>query len=292
MSDQITKSFIKEFKAGIEVLYQQMGSRLRGAVRVETQHGKNSFYDQINATAVRRRTVRHGDSPYIPTPHSRRMNVLNDFDWGDYIDDMDKLRTLNDPANEYVQAASYALGREMDQAILVAAFADANTGEEGEVPLDFAADGGTTVASSIGTTTDMNILKLLTAKEALDDNEAGDDRYCAITARQLRDLLETTEVTSSDYNQVKALVHGEVDTFLGFNFIRVSAQLTAVNGSSERLVPCWDKNALLLGIGKDIEGEIARRSDKSFSWYAYACASFASTRMQGKGVVKIECAEP
>ena len=48
----------------------------------------------------------------------------------------------------------------------------------------------------------------------------------------------------------------------------------------------------LLELLQDIEGEIARRSDKSFSWYAYACASFAATRMQGKGVVKIECAEP
>ena len=290
MSDQITTAFIQQYKAGIEVLYQQKGSRLRGAVRLEQQMGKQSFYDQINATAVRRRTVRHGDSPYIPTPHARRMNVLTDYDWGDFVDDMDKLRTLNDPSNEYVQAAAYALGREMDQAILDATFATAKTGEEGGDDLTFANDGGTTVPVG-GTPVGMNLDKLLQAKEALDENEAGEDRYIAMSARQFKDLLAVEAITSADYAAIKALVHGEIDTFLGFKFIRVSSALMSVDGSSYRRVPAWSKEAMLLGIGKDIEGEIERRADKSFSWYAYACASFASTRMQGKGVVEILCNE-
>jgi hypothetical protein len=286
MSDQITTAFVQQYKAGLEVLYQQKGSRLRNAVRVENQSGKQSFYDQINSTAVRRRTVRHGDSPYIPTPHARRMNVLADYDWGDFIDDMDKLRTLNDPSNEYVQAAAYALGREMDQAILDAAFATANTGEEGGTPLTFSQDGGTTVP--VNGTDGLTVAKLLAAKEALDDNEAGEDRYVAASARQFKELLEEEKVTSSDYAAVKALVHGEVDTYLGFKFIRVSSSLMSLSGGDRRVV-AWDKNALLLGVGKDIQAEIERRADKSFSWYAYACASFAATRMQGKGVVDILC---
>ena len=37
----------------------------------------------------------------------------------------------------------------------------------------------------------------------------------------MANLLRTTEVQSADYNSVKALVNGEVNTFMGFKFIRI-----------------------------------------------------------------------
>ena len=37
-----------------------------------------------------------------------------------------------------------------------------------------------------------------------------------MTATQITNLLSATEVKSADYNTVRALVRGEIDTFLGF----------------------------------------------------------------------------
>ena len=63
---------------------------------------------------------------------------------------------------------------------------------------------------------------MLDAKKILDENETDPEetRYLVCTANQLSDFLNIAEVKSSDYNSIKALVQGEVDTYLGFKFIR------------------------------------------------------------------------
>ena len=63
MSFEITTAFVQQYRANIQLLSQQKGSRLRSAVREESQVGKNGFYDQIGATTARKRTERHGDTP-------------------------------------------------------------------------------------------------------------------------------------------------------------------------------------------------------------------------------------
>lgn len=297
MSFEITTAHVQQYKAGLEALVQQQGSRLRGAVRVEDQMGKASFYDQIDATTVRKRTVRHGDSPFIPTPHARRMNVIEDFDWGDFIDNEDQIRILNDPTSAYVQAASWAMGRAMDQAIIDAAFGTAQVGETGSTSLTFSADLTPTAGSEEGRTIVHNsqgltVAKLTQAKELLDDSEVEPQpRFIACTAAQISDLLATTAVTSADFNTVKTLVAGDVDTFMGFKFIRIQSSLLPVDATPTRDCIAWAKNGLLLGLGKDITAEITRRADKGYSTYAFASMTIGATRMQGPKVIKIECNE-
>jgi hypothetical protein len=58
-----------------------------------------------------------------------------------------------------------------------------------------------------------------------DDNEVDEnDRFALLAPQQLSDLLAVEEVTSSDYNAVKTLVAGQIDTFLGFKFIKMGRQ--------------------------------------------------------------------
>jgi len=298
MSDQITTAFQQQYKDTWEELVQQKGSRLRSAVRTEDQVGKSAFYDQIGSTSPRKRTIRHGDSPYIPTPHARRMCVLFDYDWGDYIDDQDKIRTLKDPTNMYVRAGAHAMGRAMDEEIIANFFGTAAAGEDGSQSLDFATDGGSVVAAG---GSNLTVAKLIDAKAILDDNEAADDdegegeyKYeMAVTANCLKGLLKDSNnlVGSSDYNNVKALVRGEIDTFMGFRFHRINSSLMLNNGSGHRRCMAWHKSGLLLAIGKDKMARIVERPDKSFSVYAYNCMTIGATRMQGKKCVEIVCDE-
>ena len=65
MSIQITTSFVEQYSSNIAMLSQQMGSKLRGSVDVETVRGKNAFFDQVGVTAAQLRTSRHGDTPQI-----------------------------------------------------------------------------------------------------------------------------------------------------------------------------------------------------------------------------------
>lgn len=80
MSTQITTAFVQQYKANVYHLTQQKGSKLRRAVRVESVTGKNAYFEQIGATAARKRTTRHADTPRMETPHSRRRVALEDYD--------------------------------------------------------------------------------------------------------------------------------------------------------------------------------------------------------------------
>ena len=65
MSSQITTSFVEQYSSNVGLLAQQLGSKLRSSVDVESVKGKNAFFEQLSATAAALRTSRHGDTPQI-----------------------------------------------------------------------------------------------------------------------------------------------------------------------------------------------------------------------------------
>ena len=67
MSSQITTSFVEQYSSNVQLLSQQMGSKLRSSVDEESVVGKNAFFEQIDSTAAVLRTSRHGDTPQIDT---------------------------------------------------------------------------------------------------------------------------------------------------------------------------------------------------------------------------------
>lgn len=285
MSDQITTAFVQQYKGTLYNLVQQKGSRLREALTVEAVNGEFGYFDQIGATAAIERTSRHSDSPLVNTPHSRRQVTMRDFEWGDLIDNPDKVRLLVDPSSTYLQSAMWALGRKVDDIVIEAALGAAKTGKTGSTSVPLPSNQKVAVASS-----GLTVAKLLAAKEILDSKEADPDdpRFMAVTAKQVTNLLNSTEVKSADYNTVKALAQGELNTFLGFKFIRTE-RLTASGGN--RQVIAWSKSGLLLALGSDIKGRVIERPDKSFSVYAYASLSCGATRMEEEKVVEIACQE-
>lgn len=87
----------------------------------------------------------------------------------------------------------------------------------------------------------------------------------------------------------KALVQGDINTFLGFEFI--TSNRLNVDGSSHRKVFAWAEDGIKLAVGKDLKTEIGQRADKSYSHQVYVCASFGATRMEEEKVVQILCSE-
>jgi hypothetical protein len=283
MSSQITTAFVQQYSANIQMLSQQMGSLLRDKVRLESVTGKNAFFDQVGSVTAVLKTSRHSDTPQIDTPHSRRRVSLADYEFADLIDQQDKVRLLIDPTSSYAQAAAMAMGRAMDDVIIAAASATAYTGETGS----------TTVAAQTaiaGGATGLTIAKLRTAKQTFDlaDVDPSIPRHIVVGPEQINNLLATTEVTSSDFNTIKALVHGEIDTFLGFKFT-TSNRLT--KSGNDRLCLAFAQDGLTLAIGKDISARIDERADKSYATQVYYCQSIGATRMEEAKVLGITCVE-
>jgi hypothetical protein len=286
MSFDITTSFVKQYGSNVQLLSQQKGSILQknNAVRVETGVGEHWFFDQIGATSARRVTTRHADSPLISTPHSRRRVTPYDYDWGDLVDQLDKVKTLNDPTNEYAINAAHAMGRAKDDLLIEAFFADASTGQ----------DGGTTTSYDTGNdvvhgSSGMSVAKLLSAKEVLDGGDVDPDipRFILVSPTEITDLLNTTEVASSDYNTVKALAKGEISDFCGFHFL-VSNRLEESSDGNERYCPVWAQDGMLLAVAQDYTARIEERSDKRFSTYVYFSMSIGATRMEEAKVARIK----
>tara|TARA_R100001443_G_scaffold1507_3_gene5566 strand:- start:601 stop:1476 length:876 start_codon:yes stop_codon:yes gene_type:complete len=290
MSNQITTAFVQQYSSNVQMLAQQMGSRLREAVDVESITGKNAYFDQVGVTAAQIRTSRHANTPQIDTPHSRRRVSLADYEWADLIDDADKVRMLADPTSSYAKAAAAAMGRSMDDVIITAMNGTAYSGETG----------GTSVAlpstqkfATSNQSDGLTVAKLLDAKKKLDlkDVDPSIPRFVVCGATQISDLLNTTEVKSSDYNTVKALAAGQLDSFLGFKFIMSNRLNFDASNTDDRLVFAFTKDAIKLAIGKDITARISERDDKSYSTQVYYCMAIGATRMEEEKVVQIPCHE-
>ena len=286
MSVQITTAFVEQYKSNVFHLAQQKGSKLRDAVRTESIVGKSHFFERIGSTAAVKRTSRHADTPRVDTPHSRRKVTMDDYDWADLIDDSDKVRLLISPQSEYAKAGAYAMGRTMDDVIIAAATGNAFGG----------VSGGSTIALPAGQkiahgSTGLTIAKLISAKEKLDAANVDPDeaRTIVCSAKQISDLLGTTQITSSDFNSVKALVQGDIDTFMGFRFIRSERLGTDSNGN--RQVLAFTNTSMGLALGKDIQTKISERADKNYSTQVYLCMTIGATRVEDEKVLEIACTE-
>lgn len=309
MSSLITEAFVQQYKSNIFHLSQQKGSRLRGAVRSEMQNGKRQFFERLGQTAAVLKTSRHQDTPQIDSAHSRRAVSLEDYLWADLIDDEDKIRLLIDPASHYSQAAMWAMGRAMDDVLIAAMRGNAYSGEAGTTSVALPATQKVLayVDGTPGTPTHLNIDTLRRVKKKFDaaDVDESIKRHIAITSNQLSDLLGETEVTSSDFNSIKALVQGEIDTFMGFKFHRIE-RLPAVDATydtdgsvdsgsgslaSARRCLAWAEDGVVLAIGKDMEAKIEKRADKNYATQVFARMGIGATRIEESKVVEIVCSE-
>ena len=286
MSVQITTAFVEQYKSNVFHLAQQKGSKLRDAVRTESIVGKSHFFERIGSTAAVKRTSRHADTPRVDTPHSRRKVTMDDYDWADLIDDSDKVRLLISPQSEYAKAGAYAMGRTMDDVIIAAATGNAFGG----------VSGGSTIALPAGQkiahgSTGLTIAKLISAKEKLDAANVDPDeaRTIVCSAKQISDLLGTTQITSADFNSVKALVQGDIDTFMGFKFIR--SERLGLDSNNNRQVLAFTNTSMGLALGKDIQTKISERADKNYSTQVYLCMTIGATRVEDEKVIEIACTE-
>lgn len=293
MSFQITTAFVEQYRANVYHLVQQKGSKLRGSVRVETITGENAFFDQIGSVAAQRRLTRHGDTPRMDTPHSRRRVSTVPYEWADLIDSQDKVRMLIDPTSEYAQAAMWALGRSIDDVIIAAVDAAAATGVDGSTSTPFdtnmIVDVQTVWPGVTAADTGLNIAKLIEARKLLGNNDVDPDEevYVPVNSRQVSSLLKDERVVSGDYNSALPLMQGKISRVAGCTLIPCNRITTDGNGDDK--VPFYTRSGLLLATGQDITGRISERDDKSYATQVYAKMDIGATRMEEKRVGYIEC---
>jgi hypothetical protein len=283
MSLQITTAMIEEFSSNVQHLSQQKDSRLGGSVRTESIGAEAAAFDQIGITEANDRATRNGDTVIIEVPHARRWVIPITSDWAALIDRPDKLKVLMDPVGEYAVSAVAAMNRRKDKHIIQAAFATSVTGkQQGDSEVFDTANQQIASAS-----TSMTLTKLLEIKEIFDQNEVDDEipRHIAISAKELRNLLNTTEIKDADFNTVKALARGQINDFLGFNFHRT--EKLENTAASERRCIAWAEDGILLAANSELSITVNQRPDKNNAWQVHLEFDMGATRMENKKVVEI-----
>lgn len=294
MSNQVDKAFVQQFSDNLLHLAQQKGSRLMDTVTVQNVQGKQAHFDRLGATAAVVRTTRHGDTPLVNTPHSRRRVLMDDYEWADLIDKQDKVRMLISPESDYAKAGAWALGRSMDDAIIAAVTGDAASIDASDASAAVALPAAQIVDEDFGAAnSNLTVAKLREAKKIMDaaDIDPDEERYMIVNASALAALLGETEVTSADFNTVRALVQGELDTFLGFKFIRTERLSGAGTEADPLLCLGYTRSAIGLALGQDIQARISERDDKSYSTQVYASMTMGATRIEEEKVVAIQCVQ-
>jgi len=279
-------AFVRQYQDTISILSQQMNSRFRERVMVDTNFtGEKKLYNQYASDDMVEILSRYQDTP-VQTPDHRRRSVTARFFVSNTLEDpVDALQMLVDPKSTYLQAKMAAANRKTDDVIISAFGGTAYTGKDGTTSQTLGS-GQQIVSGSAG----MTKTKCIQAKKKFDANEVEkEDRFMGHTAEQMEDLLNTTEVVSSDYNVVKALVEGAIDTWLGFKWIHSERFLT--NGSSERLCYAWQKKGVQLAIQKEMESRVTERPDKNYAWQVYLRMALGATRLEEVRVVEIACVE-
>lgn len=255
--------------------------------------GDRAFYDQVDATSMSEVTNRHGDTEYTDTPHRRRMVTLKTYEVADLVDRADQRRLLNDPINPYTRSMAAAAGRRVDDTLIAAFDATAATEVDGAGTAAFdTADYQwvATGAASDGTGTALTIDGLTKARQVLEaaENEEDDGEnswHAALNAKARNDLLGETSVTSADYNTIKALVNGHINTFVGFNFHK-SERLGLV-GAAYKL-PFWVKKSMQIAMGQEARAFMDILPQKRHSTQVRYEIDLGATRMDEKGVVILE----
>jgi hypothetical protein len=297
MSFQVTEAMVQQYGGNFRTLYQQKTSRFQAWCQMEPGIvGQSKSVERVGKAEAYDITSRHADTKYVEVPHSRRWIDLADKGWAELVDEMDKIRMLADPTSPYAGLALAALNRAKDDFILTAARGNART-NAGLTALP------STQKIAVGGA-NLTLAKLLTTKEILDSNEVDDDasmaadgqsaneqsaRVIAVNAKMLTNLYGTTEIKSVDYNSVKALAQGAIDTFLGFKFVR-SERLQKDATATTGYAVSWSRSCVALGVGKDVVTSIDPLPGKNYSVQVYARMSIGATRLEDEGVVEIACA--
>jgi hypothetical protein len=221
----------------------------------------------------------------VATPNNdpnlaRRMGVMIDYHDNRLLDRGDELRVISDPRSAYTIAAAQSLGRKIDDVILAALIGESKSGETGSTTNTLSS---TQVASGSGLP--LTFARVRDAKKILDNADIEmEDRYFIVSPGALENLLGVTEATSADYNSVKSLIRGDIDTWMGFKWV-TSTRLDFT--SSTRSCIAYHKYGLCLAMADAPMVRTDERSDLSYSWQIYYELNVGAVRLEENRVVLI-----
>jgi hypothetical protein len=269
----------------VEVL-QQSTSRLEPWCEFTTVMGERKRFDKVGVQTSAIRTERKGPTAINNVDDSSRWAYHSNYVIANTLDRQDgqNLAPLALPTSKYISGAVKRYHRDVDDVACATALGAVITGENGTTSTAFTA--GQQIAAG---GTGLTIPKLIQIQEIFNtaDVDPDDARVIVVHSKQITNMLNTLEVRSADYAEVKALVSGKVNTFMGFTF-KINNRLTKV--STTRTCVAWVKGAIQI-----IKGNIQTRVDQlpgqNYATQIYSDYDLGGVRIHDEAVVQVDCTE-
>jgi len=277
MAINVSTAFVDLFDSEVKQAYQAE-SVLRGTMRTRTGVAGNTVKFPTIGKGVATLRVPQTDVTPLNVTYGQVTATMEDYIAAEYSDIFQQSHINFDERSELVQVVSKSIARRMDQIMIDALNA---------------ATGTSTVATTIGGAgTNMNIEKLrATAKAMNEKNVPSEGRNLLMHASQLDALLGETEITSQDFASVKALVQGEINTFMGFNILTMGDRDEGgIPKPSTRTCFAWHKDSMGYAESMAQKTEVNYVPEKT-SFLVSSMFSARSVSIDGEGIVKISCTE-
>ncbi len=304
---QISSNDVDGFRANLNLAPQVTDSIYIPHVMADLSHaepGKLFNMDDVGISNPTDVNTIVPDSPEGIVDQTRLVGSLKGFSDGKFIDSIQKVHQLVDPASLVMESMMAGKWRKHDDCIRAAFFADVRTGEAGDGPAeslpssrvigvqnrkflhqDEDAAGSGDLPLTIG--------KLLNARSLLRKSLIkGGQLKISVDSDDVSHLLSRTPVTSKYYANLARLEAGELDTFLGFQFLYDEELPDKSGDATTRLIPAWIDKAMVFKARPIHNATITPRPDKSFRPYAFYESEHGAARRYKNGVVKIEAKKP
>lgn len=316
MANEIDQVTAIQFSSTLYQLAQQKESKFASKVRRESvSSAEFAYFDTIAAEdAPEAAVTRHGPTPLSESVYGRRKVLPSKWHKGTMLDSYDLARMKENPQGAIVQNFARSFGRKKDDLIIAAALGSAAIGKTGATtvaglyaeglvagcPAQIGIDGTASTGAvavrtadntlpAVGTIAAMDLGKILTMLQLFNEGDVDEDltKYWAVSPTDIATMLDLTEVGSADYNTVKALAAGKVESFCGFNFFWTNRLLKdAATGTGWRTF-AFTEDAIVLAYIADLTTELSKRADLCNETQIYSQMDLGAVRMEG---VKIhEC---
>lgn len=271
MPNTITNSFITKWNDEVHHTFQQHYAKTRECVRVVNGVvGSTHKFHKIGKVSAQWTYTRHNDLTSLDPSHDTPEATLKDARAPIYLNTLDAVKTNADLRREYVTTMACAIGRGFDERVIV-------DGLE-------ASAGGTEVVDATGGFT---VAKILEAKKALDLADVPmEGRYFLLSPSALQEALNLEKVSSADYQQIKALVNGSLDSAFGFKFIMSTLLTKAGSPDTERLNWAFHRDAVGCAVGVEPVTTIDRVPEKD-SWIILSKLSLGAVNIDNTGIVQV-----
>lgn len=275
MSLTLSAAAQQQFDDDVKHAFQGAG-KLRNTVTIRNNVTADIYKFRKIGKGQANQKPSQADVTPMGVAHSLINCTLENWNAPEYTDIFDAAEVNFDEQTELAEVIAKALGRRLDQLILDALAAEASPA-------------GTIAHGTAGLT----LAKITEASKHLNDNGVdGDDRHFVTSATGLEDMLNSTTITSGDFNSVKGLISGEIKYFMGFEWhvieTRDEGGLTVATNIRECFA--YHKSAIGLAIGIDIRSEVNYIPQKT-SWLCNGLMKAGAVSRDGDGIVSVSIDE-